>query len=306
MMSIETARSTKLLKPYELLENILINIEKNLRNGIDTDNLSQKYDLSEGHLRRLFAFAFNQSIACYIRSRRLAASLVDLLETDSKILAIALNYGFGCEHSYIKAFKHEFGLTPGNLRKSGQIVKIKPPIHLLDENKQSDSLFFGPDIVMVPEFHVIGKRRRIPECYPITFKPEAAKDFWYNERKHIKTETNSDVYIGLTRTINMEENYSEYMPSVQVKHLENIPHGYHGYTFVTSQCARFRYIGKHHYHDIDRNAATAMYDIIQKFANNKESKYMLSDDKVFFEKIDTTLYDGTYCQMEWITPVTEK
>jgi AraC family transcriptional regulator len=292
-------------KPDELLDNILIDIEKNIKNDINTDNLSQKYALSGGHLRRLFAFAFKQSIAGYIRSRRLAASLDDLLGTDSKILNIALDYGFGYEQSYIRAFKHEFGQTPGELRRSGQIVKIKPPIHLLDENRLDDTLIFGPDIVMVPEFHVVGKHYHKPVYDSVTFAPEVGRQFWYNERKHIKTATNPNVYIGLTR-INGEEMHSEYMPSVQVKHLENIPHGYKGDTFNASQCARFRYIGQHHYSDLDRNIASSMYDAILKFASGKESKYVLSNDKVYFERIDTRLYDGTYCQMEWFTPVTEK
>jgi hypothetical protein len=32
----------------------------------------------------------------------------------------------------------------------------------------------------------------------------------------------------------------------------------------------------------------------------------LLNKKVYFEKIDTGLYDGTYCQMEWFSPVVEK
>jgi AraC family transcriptional regulator len=295
-----------MLKPYELLENILVDIEKNIKDGINTYNLSQKYALSEGHLRRLFTFAFKQPIVGYIRSRRLAASLDDLLGTDSTILETALDYGFEYEQSYIRAFKHEFGLTPGDFRKSGQIVKIKPPIHLFDENKLDDNLFFGPDIVMVPEFHVIGKRHRIPVRDSTTLAVEAAKHFWYNERQHIKTVVNPKVYIGLTRNINKEEMHSEYMPSVQVKHLKDIPHGYSGDTFDASHCARFRYIGQHHYHEINKNKAAAMYNAIGNFSRGKESKYVLSNDKVYFEIIDTRLYDGTYCQMEWFTPLTEK
>jgi AraC family transcriptional regulator len=149
-------------KPYELLENILVDIEQNIKDGINAESLSQKYAYSERHLRRLFTFAFKQPISGYIRSRRLAASLGDLTGTDTNILNIALDYGFGYEQTYIRAFKQEFGLTPGDFRRAGQIVKIKPPLHLFDENKLGDTLLFGPDIVMVPEFHVIGKRRRIP------------------------------------------------------------------------------------------------------------------------------------------------
>jgi len=132
-----------MLKPYDLLENVLIDVEKGIKKGINSDILAEKYSLSEGHLRRLFRFAFKQPLPGYIHSRRLTASLDDLLKTESKIIDIALDNGFEYEQSYIRAFKREFGITPGELRKSGRIVKVKPPLHLFDENKFSDGLVFG-------------------------------------------------------------------------------------------------------------------------------------------------------------------
>jgi len=113
----------------DLLENVLIDIEEGIREGINSDILAEEYSLSEGHLRKLFRLAFKRSLGRYIRSRRLAASLDDLLKMDSNILDIALDYGFCYEQSYIGAFKREFGITPGNLRKSAQIVKATPPLN---------------------------------------------------------------------------------------------------------------------------------------------------------------------------------
>jgi len=111
-----------MLRQYDLLENVLIDIEKGIREGINSDILAEKYTLSERHLRKLFKFAFKQSLGGYIRSRRLAASLDDLLKTDFNILDIAIEHGFEYEQSYRRAFKREFGITPGNLRKTGHIV----------------------------------------------------------------------------------------------------------------------------------------------------------------------------------------
>ena len=126
-----------MLRPYDLIENILLDIENGIREDVNASTLAEKYSISERHLRRLFKFAFNQSIAGYIRSRRLAATLDDLLETDFNILDIALEYGFDYEQTYINAFKREFRITPGNLRKSWRIVKIKPPLRLfMEENKK--------------------------------------------------------------------------------------------------------------------------------------------------------------------------
>ena len=117
-----------MLRNYILLENVLIEIEKGIKDGINTDILAEKFGLSEGHLRRLFKFAFKQTIARYIRSRKLAVSTEDILKTDFNIIDIALKYDFDYEQSYIRAFKREFGLTPGDLRKSNRFVKIKPPL----------------------------------------------------------------------------------------------------------------------------------------------------------------------------------
>jgi len=122
-----------MIEHIELLKNVLIEIEGHTNENINSYVLAQKFSLSQGHLRRLFSFAFKQSIGNYIRSRKLAASLDDLFKTNFNILNIALEYGYNYERTYIRAFRREFGITPGKLRKSGQIVKAKPPIHLLEE-----------------------------------------------------------------------------------------------------------------------------------------------------------------------------
>jgi len=130
-----------MLSKDNLLENILIDIENNIREIINTKSLAEKYTLSERHLRRLFHVYFNQSIADYIRSRKLAASLDYLLKTDLNILDIALEYGFDYERSYRRAFKHEFGITPGDFRKTRYAIKIKPPLYLMMRRAYFSDLF---------------------------------------------------------------------------------------------------------------------------------------------------------------------
>jgi len=107
---------------YDLLNNVLIDIEKGIRTDINSDVIAKKHTLSESHLQRLFRLAYNQPIGFYIRSFKLTASINDLLHTNSNILDIALGYGFNYEQSYIRAFKRKFGITPGKLRKEGEKV----------------------------------------------------------------------------------------------------------------------------------------------------------------------------------------
>lgn len=103
-----------------LFRDIIFEIEFGLKNGISVDNLAIKYNVSTGHLRRWFRHIYNQTIGEYIRTRKLSASLVDLINKNVTIIEIALDYGFDYEASYIRSFKREFGITPGKYRKDNR------------------------------------------------------------------------------------------------------------------------------------------------------------------------------------------
>lgn len=81
------------------------------------------------------------------------------------------------------------------------------------------------------------------------------------------------------------------------KKLNYIPDGYKGYTYNTTLCAKFRYVGKHHYDDISYLAAMKMYETVHRFFD-KQDRYT-TDYENFFERIDKNDYDGEYCVMEW-------
>jgi len=284
-------------KPGDLLENVLNEIEYRIKEDINAGFLADKSGISSVHLQRLFKFAFKQSLGAYIRSRKITASLESLLNTNSKLLSIALEYGFEYEQSYLRSFKREFGVTPGDLRKKRPVIKIKPPLHLLEENKLEDSVFFGPDIVMVPQFYIIGIVHQVTHSVSINRINELVNHFWENERKQIKKTVNPNIFIGLTRNINWEKEHSEYITAVQVENLKNVPHGLTGTTFETSMCARFRYIGQQPYpSNNNNNLVYMMYNSINKYIQNKQAEYILL-------KIDTRLYGGTYYQIELYTPV---
>jgi len=114
-----------MIRTNELLKNVLTDIEKGVRDGIRADIIARKHALSESHLKRLFKSTFNQPLGFYIRTHKLEESIDDLLNTDLKIVDIALDYGFEYEQSYIRAFKREFGITPGKFRKTENFVMDK-------------------------------------------------------------------------------------------------------------------------------------------------------------------------------------
>jgi AraC family transcriptional regulator len=128
-------------RPDNFLEILLNEVEYRIKENINADFLAGILGLSSVHLQRLFRFAFKQSLGSYIRSRKLTASMKDLLNTDSNIINIALEYGFEYEQSYLRSFKREFGVTPGIFRKTRQIRKAAPPNNLLDSNLFDKSVY---------------------------------------------------------------------------------------------------------------------------------------------------------------------
>lgn len=290
------------MEPYKLLSELLSRIEDNVSGTSETEYLAD-LPISIVHLRRLFKFAFDVPLQSYIRSRKLAASLENLMLTDKRVLDIAIECGYEHEQTYIRAFKREYGLTPGECRHSGRNIHVTPPLHLFPKNNVSGNLVYGPDMVMIPSFHLIGQLYRIEIAEALTKAPEAAKQFWWNHRNKVTNPIEPNIYYGLTRTPDPSLSWTNYLPSMRVKNLSDIPDGFTGDTVPASLYVGFRYIGNHHYEEIDELRAEALYTAIDSLAEEHKGRYELLDSELFFEKIDTDAYDGQYCQMEWFAPI---
>jgi AraC family transcriptional regulator len=74
-----------MIKPYDLLNGVLHDIENWLKKGVNENTLAKEYFISNIYLRKLFKFAFGLPIGSYIRSRKLSSSIEDLLYTDRNI-----------------------------------------------------------------------------------------------------------------------------------------------------------------------------------------------------------------------------
>ncbi|RUT40217.1 helix-turn-helix domain-containing protein [Paenibacillus anaericanus] len=290
------------MEPYKILSLLLSRIEEHVSGTRETEYLAD-LQVSNVHLRRIFKFAFGVPLQSYIRSRKLAVSLETLMQTEKRVLDIALECGYEHEQTYIRAFKREYGLTPGECRISDSNIQVTPPLHLFPKNNVCGNLVYGPDMVMIPSFHLIGQKYRIEIAESPTEAPEVAKQFWWNKRHKVPNPVEPNIYYGLTRTDDPSLSWTYYLPSMRVKNLNDIPDGFTGDTVPASLCVGFRYIGNHHYQEIDELRAKALYHAIDRLAEEHKGKYELLDSEFFFEKIDTDAYDGEYCQMEWFAPI---
>ncbi|WP_199616197.1 VOC family protein [Paenibacillus alkalitolerans] len=68
----------------------------------------------------------------YIRKRKLTKASYDILTShNAKILDIALKYGFSSEEAFIRAFKKQFGVTPGSYRTNRQVIALQERANLM-------------------------------------------------------------------------------------------------------------------------------------------------------------------------------
>jgi AraC family transcriptional regulator len=95
-------------------------IEAHLDQELALSVVARKAGISQWHFQRIFKALTGETLKTYIRSRRLAQSLKQLLTTERRIIEIALEAGFESQEAFTRAFKLAFGLTPGEYRQIGK------------------------------------------------------------------------------------------------------------------------------------------------------------------------------------------
>jgi AraC family transcriptional regulator len=284
----------------KLLEDVLLEIEERIKDSLTAACLSKVVNMSAAHLQRLFKFAFEQPIASYIRSRKLASALEDLLRTDLRIIDIANEYGFDYEQTFIRAFKREHGMTPGEIRNSGSMINTISPLQLFRRSRIGNGLCFGPVPIMVPEFKVLGKWHELRICNHQKLAVEAGEKFWLYDRESISDHISNNEYIALVKADSQD--FRHWFTSVRVNKSIDMPHEMMTETFPTTLCARFRYIGHHHYLGLREDLVNAMYKVVDEYTSNANSENHLNKE-FFFYTIDGMIYDGPYCRMDWYMPI---
>ncbi len=225
-----------------LIQEIINEIEDNLDSPLLVKDFAAKSGYSIWQFQRIFRSMVGDTIGNYLRGRRLTLAADKILNTKEKIIDIAIEYQFGSQEAFSRAFKSHFGNTPKKVRdeKPNLVIKQKPKLSIENLRHFNGGIEPEPTILELPEKTFVGLEVDIP-----SHLEEAAGivqllvSTWisFNQRKsEIENRLNKTSF-GIAKSEGKfnEENMMRYMASVEVEKLTSIPKGMVSYT-VPAQC----------------------------------------------------------------------
>ena len=112
------------------MQNAIGFIEDRLTEDIGMEAIAKSANASSAHFQRVFSIVTGMTAGDYIRSRRLTLAGKALVESDAKVLDVALQYGYETAESFTKAFTRFHGITPSVAKRQAAALKTFAPLSI--------------------------------------------------------------------------------------------------------------------------------------------------------------------------------
>jgi AraC family transcriptional regulator len=113
---------------FDRISKVLAFIHNNLDSSLSLNDIAKQSCWSRWQLQRVFQSQRGMSVANYTRELKLSVAAECLLDTDKRVIDIAIEFGFSSEISFSRAFKQQFSISPSLYRKRAQRIGLKKPI----------------------------------------------------------------------------------------------------------------------------------------------------------------------------------
>ncbi len=114
----------------EGLCNAIEYIESHLTEDLQIEDIAEKAYVSAFHFQRIFSVLCGFTVGEYIRSRRLACAAEELSADGSRVIDIALKYGYDSPDSFARAFTKFHGISPSAAKEKGTGLKSFAPLKI--------------------------------------------------------------------------------------------------------------------------------------------------------------------------------
>ncbi|MFY9381394.1 MAG: AraC family transcriptional regulator [Eubacteriales bacterium] len=110
------------------MQNTIAFIEGRITEDISIEEISCSANTSSANFKRIFSIVAGVTVGDYIRYRRLSLAAKDLIETNYKIIDIAIKYGYETAESFTKAFTRFHNATLSAVRRKKSTPKTFEPL----------------------------------------------------------------------------------------------------------------------------------------------------------------------------------
>jgi len=287
----------------EIIKRTTEYIEDNLLEPLNLDHISENVNISKFHLLRIWKGATTTGLMEYVRRRRIAQTLGDLINLDTSIDFIASKYSFGCERTYSRVFKEEYNSTPAKWRRNPYPLKILDRFNADFLNCAGDGLVFWRSTAVLPKFSIAGLKYKIDIEENMKFQTanKYGVDFFYNDRLKIINSVNKDTYIGFTTVPEQSKSYTFYQPSLQINQSSIIPPDMLIKHIPAHKYGVFTYMGPHRPEEISSMTLNEiMKFIFQKWMPTVEFNLK---ETFSFEQINYAKCSKQYCECDLFFPI---
>lgn len=101
-------------------------INSNIDKKIKIEDVAKKSGYSRWHLQRVFNKVTRQSLANYIRNKKLELAAKDLIEGNESVMEISIKYGYDSQQTFTRIFSRRYRQPPATFRKN----HFQNPSHL--------------------------------------------------------------------------------------------------------------------------------------------------------------------------------
>lgn len=137
------------------LQRTIDYMEEHITEPVDYEKIAAQMHFSSFYFQRIFTMLCGFSPSEYIRNRRLALAGSELVSTDSKVIDVALKYGYDTPEGFSRAFTRFHGVTPNAVKKGNAFIKSYLPLRVSISLKGGENMNYR--IIEKEAFKVLEK-----------------------------------------------------------------------------------------------------------------------------------------------------
>jgi AraC family transcriptional regulator len=200
-------------------------IEDNLLRRLTVADVARAAGYSAYHYCRLFHSLTGDSVMGYARKRRLTVAAQQLTNgAKTRLIDLALDCGFESQAAFTRAFKRQFGVPPGAVRKSGRtwLPRCRWPIDATALLHLTETLTVEPKYIEHDDIHFVGLRQ---ETHPREVAD--GPGVWRRFRPFIENirHRRGSHALGVIEVVDKEAGVFAYSAAIEVDRIAQVPRG---------------------------------------------------------------------------------